>query len=279
MAKSYREVLQWASSFLEAKGIEGHAIEYVFLARMGWNKTQWLLHMNEPITKFWQDQIEADVNQLAAHYPPQYLLGFEEFYGYRFKVSEATLIPRPETEELVEKCLALTSACSTKPLKVIDIGTGTGAIAITLKKERPDWQVAAVDLSKEALAVAKENAQFHQVALNFYHGDCLTDLNEQFDLILSNPPYISADEWALMDQSVREYEPKLALFAENQGLAIYQKIAEQAKTRLAPQGKIFLEIGFQQGQAVTEIFQAAFPEKQVTVHQDLAGQDRLVVVV
>lgn len=276
MAKTYREVLQWASSFLEEKQVEGKAIEYVFLARMGWNKTQWLLHMNEPISKQAYEQIQADLTKLATHYPPQYLLGFAEFYGYQFKVTEDTLIPRPETEELVEKCLQLIPY--DQAIKLVDIGTGTGAIALTLKKERPNWQISAVDLSLKALAVAKENAEKLQTMIQFYHSDCLSEVDEQFEVIVSNPPYISVDEWQFMDQSVREFEPKMALFAENQGLAIYEKIAEQAKEKLTANGKIFLEIGFQQGPAVQKIFQSAFPTKQVDIYQDLSGQDRMIIV-
>lgn len=276
MAKTYREVLQWASSFLEEKQVEGKAIEYVFLARMGWNKTQWLLHMNEPISKQAYEQIQADLAKLATHYPPQYLLGFAEFYGYQFKVTEDTLIPRPETEELVEKCLQLIP--NERAIKLVDIGTGTGAIALTLKKERPNWQISAIDLSLKALAVAKENAEKLQTTIQFYHSDCLSEVDEQFEVIVSNPPYISVDEWQFMDQSVREFEPKMALFAEKQGLAIYEKIAEQAKEKLTANGKIFLEIGFQQGQAVQKIFQEAFPTKQVGIYQDLSGQDRMIIV-
>ncbi|OJG24850.1 protein-(glutamine-N5) methyltransferase, release factor-specific [Enterococcus columbae DSM 7374 = ATCC 51263] len=243
---------------------------------MGWNKTQWLLHMNEPISNQAYEQIQADLAKLATHYPPQYLLGFAEFYGYQFKVTEDTLIPRPETEELVEKCLQLIP--NDRAIKLVDIGTGTGAIALTLKKERPNWQISAVDLSLKALAVAKENAEKLQTTIQFYHSDCLSEVGEQFEVIVSNPPYISVDEWQFMDQSVREFEPKMALFAEKQGLAIYEKIAEQAKEKLTTNGKIFLEIGFQQGQAVQKIFQEAFPTKQVGIYQDLSGQDRMIIV-
>ena len=275
---SYREVLARASSFLEQNQLEGHMIEYVFLQRKHWNKTDYLLHMHETITAEDQKQIDEDMAKLLAHYPPQYLIGSEVFLDYRFKVTPDTLIPRPETEELVEKCLKLTQKQANQALKVVDVGTGTGAIAISLKDKRPTWQVCAVDLSSAALEVAQENAQQIGVALEFILSDCLDEVAGTIDILISNPPYISQDEYELMDVSVREFEPKMALFAENNGLAIYQKIAEQAQSKLAKDGKIFLEIGFMQGPAVKEIFQAAFPKKQVSIHQDLFGNDRMIVV-
>lgn len=275
---SYREVLARASSFLEQNQLEGHMIEYVFLQRKHWNKTDYLLHMHETITAEDQKQIDEDMAKLLAHYPPQYLIGSEAFLDYRFKVTPDTLIPRPETEELVEKCLKLTQKQANQALKVVDVGTGTGAIAISLKDKRPTWQVCAVDLSSAALEVAQENAQQIGVALEFVLSDCLEEVAGPIDVLISNPPYISQDEYELMDVSVREFEPKMALFAENNGLAIYEKLAQQAPSKLGKDGKIFLEIGFMQGPAVKEIFQAAFPKKQVSIHQDLFGNDRMIVV-
>ncbi|WP_248621204.1 peptide chain release factor N(5)-glutamine methyltransferase [Enterococcus cecorum] len=275
---SYREVLARASSFLEQNQLEGHMIEYVFLQRKHWNKTDYLLHMHEPITAEDQKQIDEDMAKLLAHYPPQYLIGSEVFLDYRFKVTPDTLIPRPETEELVEKCLKLTQKQANQALKVVDVGTGTGAIAISLKDKRPTWQVSAVDLSSAALEVAQENAQQIGVALEFILSDCLDEVVGPIDVLISNPPYISKDEYELMDVSVREFEPKMALFAENNGLAIYEKLAKQAQSKLAKDGKIFLEIGFMQGSAVKELFRAAFPKKQVSIHQDLFGNDRMIVV-
>lgn len=275
---SYREVLARASSFLEQNQLEGHMIEYVFLQRKHWNKTDYLLHMHDPITAEDQKQIDEDMAKLLAHYPPQYLIGSEVFLDYRLKVTPDTLIPRPETEELVEKCLKLMQKQANQALKVVDVGTGTGAIAISLKDKRPTWQVCAVDLSSAALEVAQENAQQIGVALEFVLSDCLDEVAGPIDVLISNPPYISQDEYELMDISVREFEPKMALFAENNGLAIYEKLAKQAQSKLAKDGKIFLEIGFMQGSAVKELFQAAFPKKQVSIHQDLFGNDRMIVV-
>jgi len=275
MGKTYQEVLLRASSFLEEQGKEGYAIQYVFLARKQWTKTDWLLNMQQTMTAEDEQQITSDLELLLNNHPPQYLLGFEEFYGRTFQVTEATLIPRPETEELVEKCLAMNPATART---VVDVGTGTGAIGLTLKLERPLWQVSVVDISQEALAVAETNGKELGAEVAFYLGDTLGPIEGPIDILISNPPYISAEEWSLMDESVRLFEPKTALFAEDHGLAIYRKLAQQAQSKLAQDGKIFLEIGFQQGAAVQQIFQEAFPDKRVEVHQDLSQNDRMVIV-
>lgn len=275
MVKTYREVLYWASSFLEEAGIEGSHILYVFLRRKNWSKTDWLMNWNKPMPEAEEAQVKADVEKLRGHYPPQYLIGFEEFYGRFFKVTKDTLIPRPETEELVAMCLEKNPQDTAY---VVDVGTGTGAISLTLKAERPTWEVATVDLSPGAILVAKENAQTLDADVAFYEGDTLEPITRSIDILISNPPYIGEEEWQIMDESVRTFEPKMALFADNHGLAIYQRLAEQAAEKLASNGKIFLEIGYLQGKAVQTLFQNYFPAKTVTIHQDLSGQDRMIVV-
>ncbi|OJG80449.1 protein-(glutamine-N5) methyltransferase, release factor-specific [Enterococcus pallens] len=232
--------------------------------------------MREAITVEEEKCIQADTQQLLKYIPAQYILGYSDFLGHRFKVTKDTLIPRPETEELVMLCLEKNQ--QRQCLKVVDIGTGTGAIAISLKLARPDWQVQAVDIAEETLKVAEENASNLKASVSFYLGDVLSTISEPQDIIISNPPYISHSEWMLMDESVRTYEPKKALFAENDGLAIYQKIAEEAPNCLKPDGMVLLEIGFKQGSLVKEIMETAFPDKYVEVKKDLSGNDRMIVV-
>ncbi|ALS38474.1 release factor glutamine methyltransferase [Enterococcus rotai] len=276
MGNRYFEVLERASSFLEKQGIEGYSILFVFLERKGWTKTDWLLHLKEEISPEEEQQITEDLKQLGQNYPPQYLLGYSDFFEHRFLVNEHTLIPRPETEELVDRCL---KENLNQPLTVVDVGTGTGAIGISLKLARPDWQVIAIDISEEALKIAEQNATRLGATIDFIHGDGLKPIKAtKIDILISNPPYISNAEWDLMDKSVRTFEPKTALFAENDGLAIYQQLAEEAKERLNPNGKIYLEIGFQQGQAVKQLFQQAFAHKQVEIAQDLSGNNRMIIV-
>lgn len=276
MGNRYFEVLERASSFLEKQGKEGYSILFVFLERKGWSKTDWLLHLKEEMSETEQQLVQADLKRLAENYPPQYLLGYSDFYDHRFLVTENTLIPRPETEELVDRCI---KENSDQRLTVVDVGTGTGAIAISLKLARPNWQVSAIDISEEALVVAKKNAQELIADISFILGDGLKPVqNESIDILISNPPYISNAEWELMDESVRTFEPKTALFAENDGLAIYQQLAEEAKNCLKSTGKIYLEIGFQQGKVVQALFQHAFPKHNVQILKDLSGNDRMVIV-
>lgn len=276
MAKTYFEVLQRASSFLESLEKEGHSILFVFLHRKNWTKTDWLVHMHETISLNEQKQVAADLDALINNYPPQYLLGYAEFYGHQFLVNDCTLIPRPETEELVELCLKENDAAEKR---IIDVGTGTGAIALSLKLARPAWHITASDISQGALEVAKQNAKLLAAEITFALGSGLQPvMNQQIDILISNPPYISQAEWELMDESVRTFEPKTALFADENGLAIYQQLANEAMECLKEDGKIYLEIGFAQGESVKKIFSRAFPNKKITVLKDLFGNDRMVKV-
>lgn len=274
---TYREVLKWASSFLEASGKEGIAAERLLMERQQWNRTDFVLHLNEEMPSDRKRQLIEDVAEHGGGRPIQHILGYEWFYDLKLKVTHDTLIPRPETEEIVDKFLQQTKQDDS--LKVLDIGTGTGAIAIVAKKQRPNDDVTGTDLSPKALAVAKENAEANGVAVLFLEGDLTAPVkDEKFDVILSNPPYIGEHEKNVMDQSVLDYEPPMALFAENDGLFIYQRLAKELPRLLNPNGKIYLEIGYQQGEAVKELFQKAFPEALVQIEKDLSGLDRLISV-
>ncbi|MGE7365557.1 peptide chain release factor N(5)-glutamine methyltransferase [Desemzia incerta] len=274
---TYREVLKWASSFLEASGKEGIAAERLLMERQQWNRTDFVLHLNEEMPSDSKRQLIEDVAEHGGGRPIQHILGYEWFYDLKLKVTHDTLIPRPETEEIVDKFLQQTKQDDS--LKVLDIGTGTGAIAIVAKKQRPNDDVTGTDLSPKALAVAKENAEANGVAVRFLEGDLTAPVKgEKFDVILSNPPYIGEHEKNVMDQSVLDYEPPMALFAENDGLFIYQRLAKELPRLLNPNGKIYLEIGYQQGEAVKELFQKAFPEALVQIEKDLSGLDRLISV-
>lgn len=275
--KTYFEVLKWASSFLEKHHQESYTAEYLLLETKGWTKTDLLLNFKEIMPDSEYQAYVTDLNAIINHVPVQYLVGSTEFYGRRFILSEATLIPRPETEELVELVLKENKNDS---LKVVDIGTGTGVIALSLSLERSNWEVTGLDISKEALAVAKSNNEALASDVNFLESDVLKKYNslEKIDLIVSNPPYISHDEWDVMDESVRRFEPKQALFADNNGLAIYERIAIESQSKLSENGRIYLEIGYLQGEAVAAIFKKAFPQKEVTIIKDLNSQDRIIKV-
>ncbi|KYF34134.1 Methylase of polypeptide chain release factor [Streptococcus mitis] len=190
-------------------------------------------------------------------------------------VDERVLIPRPETEELVELILAENHE---ENLKVLDIGTGSGAIALALAKARPDWSVTATDISQEALDLASNNAKNQKLNIFFKKSDCFAEISEKYDIIVSNPPYISREDASEVGLNVLHSEPHLALFADEDGLAIYRRISEDATDYLKDGGKIYLEIGYKQGQSVPELFRKHLPEKRVRTLKDQFGQDRMVVV-
>ncbi len=198
--------------------------------------------------------------------PLAYILGYREFFSRRFRVDSNVLIPRQETEVLVETALEL----PVDRLKALDIGTGSGCIAITLKLERPNWEVWATDISSSALQVARENAETLGADITFRHSNLLEQLaGEKFDLIVSNPPYIGRNE--IIPREVREFEPDSALFADDNGLAIYRQLAATIKDHLTPGGRVILEIGQEQGLAVS----ALYPGSEII--KDLSGNDRVVM--
>ncbi|MDR0300484.1 MAG: peptide chain release factor N(5)-glutamine methyltransferase [Streptococcaceae bacterium] len=252
-----------------------YALEFVWRQIHHMTKLEWLNLMQEKITDEDFSALTAIATQLRHHTPPQYIVGWTEFCDLHFKVDARVLIPRPETEELVQMIL---TENKTDELSVLDIGTGSGAIAVSLGKARPSWKITASDISAAALDLAQENAKANAVAIDFIESDILANLTGRFDLIVSNPPYIDRADISEVDLSVNSYEPHSALYAENQGLAIYEKIAIQSPKHLTEKGKIYLEIGYKQGEAVKALFEASFPEKNVEVHQDFAGKDRMVSV-
>lgn len=274
--QTYREVLRWASSFLEQTGKEQAAAEWLLRERFGMTKGDLLTRYSRRMPEDEKKQYAKDVQQFVKGIPAQHIIGHEWFYGRPFKVSPDVLIPRPETEELMEWFLGETSS---DPKKVLDIGTGSGILAVTAKLERPQYTVTAVDISKEAMRMAEQNAKRLKAEVRFIEGDLTEPVSsERFDIVLSNPPYISKEEIEVMDESVRLHEPKVALFAEENGLAVYRKLAAQLPSMMNPEGAVYLEIGYQQGKTVQSIFQKAFPEASVQLRKDMGGRDRMIRV-
>ncbi|AGK70762.1 N5-glutamine S-adenosyl-L-methionine-dependent methyltransferase [Streptococcus cristatus] len=260
---------------LVAAGEEAESLSFVYRALNDLSFTDFVLKLQAEVSQEDRDHLKAIQEQLLAHKPAQYIIGNSDFHGLTLKVDERVLIPRPETEELVELIL---SENPEKPLSVLDIGTGSGAIALALANSRPDWQITASDLSQDALALAAENAQSCGLNLTFVQSDCLKAINGTFDIIVSNPPYISEADKDEVGLNVLVSEPHMALFAEEDGYAVYRKIAEQAEEHLTEKGKIYLEIGYKQGVGVKELFKKYFPQKRIRVLQDQFGKDRMVAM-
>ena len=260
---------------LITQGEEAESLSFVYRSLKNLSFTDFIFAIQQEITPDEKEFVESIYKQLAAHVPAQYIIGQAEFYGMELKVDERVLIPRLETEELVE--LILTE--NAKPNQsVLDIGTGSGAIALAIAKNRPDWCVTASDISPDALDLASENASLQDLKISFKKSDCFEEIAENYDIIVSNPPYISRADESEVGLNVLHSEPHLALFAEEDGLAIYRKIAQEAKNHLREGGKIYLEIGYKQGRSVPALFRKYLPEKRVRTLKDQFGRDRMVVV-
>lgn len=260
---------------LVRQGEEAESLSFVYRSLKNLSFTDFVFALQQEVTEEEEVFVEEIYQQLEAHKPAQYIIGHADFFGMQLKVDERVLIPRPETEELVELILAENPEMN---LSVLDIGTGSGAIALALAKNRPAWSVTAADISQEALDLASENAKNQKLNIFFKKSDCFAEISEKYDIIVSNPPYISREDESEVGLNVLYSEPHLALFADEDGLAIYRRIAEDTKDYLKDCGKIYLEIGYKQGQSVPELFRKHLPEKRVRTLKDQFDQDRMVVV-
>jgi release factor glutamine methyltransferase len=221
-------------------------------------RTSLIAHPGRELSATQRTAYEDSIARRLHHEPVQYITGQQEFYGLTLKVAPAVLIPRPETEHLVEAVLKLLPA--DQPLKIADIGTGSGAIAIALAIHLPQATITALDVSAEALAIATANAREHKVAdrISFLQSDLLSALDrgaEAFDAIVSNPPYVAETDRDTLHPQVRDHEPATALFAGETGLDIYRRLIPQAHTALKPNGLLALEIGHDQQNAVAALLQ------------------------
>ena len=225
-----------------------------------------------------EEELKEIIEELKTGKPYQQILGHTEFYGKKFFVDENVLIPRPETEELVELAKIEIQNLKSKiqNLKLLDIGTGSGIIPITLKKYFPNAEISAMDISEKALEIAQKNADFHKKEINFIQKDYLnTELTEKYDIIISNPPYIGIEENIEIEDSVKGFEPNIALFSPtSDALIFYKKIAKDGEKYLNENGMIFLEINQKLGKETLELF-SNYSESRLI--KDLSGNDRFVL--
>ena len=275
------EALKRASSYLEENGREEGAARILLQHELGLSYSGLISSMRDTISDQQFERFWANIEAHAKGIPVQHLTGSEEFYGRNFLVNPDVLIPRPETEELIEETLGLIDRhLPKKELAIADIGTGSGIIAITLKCELPDAQVVATDISQSALDMAAKNAERLNAQIDFRLGDLAEPIRgRKWDVILSNPPYIAYGEAPGLSDSVRDFEPHQALFADKEGLALYQKMAMQLPELLKKPGIIGFEIGYQQGQAVQKMLKDAFPEALVYSKKDINKHDRMVFAI
>ncbi|WP_449355032.1 peptide chain release factor N(5)-glutamine methyltransferase [Virgibacillus natechei] len=275
------EVLNRASLFLEKHNRETKVAELLLQHHLQVSRSKFFAKMQDPIPRTVMENFQADIRKHAlTGVPVQHLTGEESFYGRPFSINENVLIPRPETEELVQHMINLAGQKDKQPV-IVDIGTGSGIIAITLALEIPNAIVYASDISEEALEIAARNAKQLDVEVTFLHGDFLQpfiDNNIQADIIVSNPPYIAKADMKHISDTVKNFDPELALFAEENGLAAYQKIIEQAHQVIKDDGQLAFEIGDQQSVSVTALVKKRFPSAEVQTIKDINKKDRIITV-
>ncbi|MCP4536387.1 MAG: peptide chain release factor N(5)-glutamine methyltransferase [Chloroflexi bacterium] len=251
---------------LEAEVLLGHVLNV--------SRTALLTCPERTLTPNQRSDYQTLIRRRAFGYPLPYLTGRVEFYGLEFVVTPEVLIPRSDTETLVELALAR------RPVTVVDVGTGSGCIAISLAVHLPDATIRAIDISPAALAVAQRNVEQHSVGgrVRLMVGNLLNSRPSPVDLIVSNPPYISTGECASLPTSVRNHEPRLALDGGPNGLDIVRQLLTQAPAVLNPGGGLLIEIGADQAEAASHLARTFFPRATVRVHPDLAGRDRVLEV-
>lgn len=240
------------------------------------SKSDIILNNEQELTKKDYKKYNKALNKYKKGYPIQYILKETYFYGNKYYVNKNVLIPRPETELLVEKTVNLIKQKFNKKLKIIDIGTGSGAIAITLKKLLPDAEITATDISKKALKVAKYNAKNNKVNIKFKKSDILKNINDKYDVIISNPPYISYDE--KIEDIVKNNEPKKALYAPLDGIYFYKEILEQSNSKLNKNNIIAFEIGSNQEDKIKKLVTNNYKCDIISAEKDLNGLDRYIFI-
>ncbi|MBZ9532892.1 peptide chain release factor N(5)-glutamine methyltransferase [Cytobacillus oceanisediminis] len=276
------EALKWASSYLKDHNREEYAAELLVRHTLQVSRSEMLIKFREDMEDEQFESFQKLVYLHAQGQPVQYIIGQEDFYGRAFTVNKEVLIPRPETEELVQSALARIDRLFGKnaALKLVDVGTGSGAIAVTMKLENPSLQVVATDLYEVSLSVAKQNAKkLGAEDIEFIQGDLLQPLMEQgrsIDIVLSNPPYIPEGDIQTMSDIVTEFEPHRALFAGEDGLVLYRRLCEELPLVVKEKAIIGFEVGAGQSKAAAKLLETAFPQAKVEVQYDINGKDRMV---
>lgn len=279
--ESWNDWLLWGQKRLEAVNIADARLDawYLMEAVFQISRMEFLMNRMQPakISEELCSNYQEAIEKRAAHIPLQYILHEQEFMGFSFYVDENVLIPRQDTEILVEEILQDELRYTQKEKSVIDMGTGSGCIAISLAKMGNFSEVNAVDVSQTALAVAKKNASQLSADIHFFRSDWFAQIpkEKRFDVIVSNPPYIREDERKNLMPEVAAQEPALALFAKERGLACYQILVREGVERLQSGGRIYFEIGCEQAEDVSDLLRQ-FGYRDITVKQDLAGLDRVV---
>ena len=278
--KTVVEILQLSCLFLQKQGVENprRDVERILAMSLSLKRLDLYLQYDRPLSDSELESVRAGVRRLASHEPIQHIEGKVPFYNCVVSVNTHVLIPRPETEVLVEMVARFLKGKELAGMKILDLCAGSGCIGIAVKKEFPDFKVLLVDSCPEALAMAHQNAIDNGVDVEILQSDLFANLQgRRFDCIISNPPYVSESEYACLDKCVQLFEPRQALLAGNSGLEFYRVIAESVHPFLEKNGSVFLEIGAQQNEAVRLLF-----EKNGFTHivstKDFSDRDRFLAI-
>lgn len=278
----YAELVRHGQRLLFKAGIGDSSVDAWILVEKICNisKTEYFEKMHDEVPKEMEDNFFNAINKRISHYPLQYIIGEWDFMGLNFKVNENVLIPRQDTEILVEKAFSLIKeefAKHTDTIRVLDMCTGSGCIGISIAKYVKDSFVVCVDIMDEALEIARENARLNGVEnIKFIKSDLFENVKEKFDVIISNPPYIKTEECEKLMPEVKDYEPRIALDGDTDGLHFYRRIINESKSYFDGNKYLLFEIGYEQREEVKELLEkAGFDE--IEALKDLAGNDRVVI--
>lgn len=274
------DILKWGENYFQSKGFESpkQEIEWLLCDLLNYKRIDLYFQFEQPISRSELDRLKGWIKRRINREPLQYITGTTEFYGHQIKVNPNVLIPRPETERLVDVALHCIGNLNTP--NILEVGTGSGCISIAIAGEKTEAKITAIDISVEALNVAKRNAVYNQMShIQFMEMNFLTSApNGTYDLLVSNPPYIPEEEMDEIMVEVRNYEPKLALTDQHDGLSFYHRIASEAKSLIKPEGWIVLEVGLgSHPDKVKNIFQYAGFE-QLEMIQDFNNDERVLKI-
>lgn len=281
--ETIEELMRWSTQFLESKAFSSPRLdtEILLCHVLQCRRIDLYMRFDQPLSRSELSEFKALLIRRLRHEPVAYIVGYKEFMSLRFQVNSKVLIPRPETELLVENAIDFAKA-QNRPLRILEVGLGSGCIGISLLHALKDASLVAWDLSPEAIEISSMNAKACDIETSrfeFHHKDALDEKTwmgiERFDIIISNPPYIGEKERKDLETSVVAFEPELALFAADEGLAFYKAIGNFARNCLAIDGKLFLEIGTSQGGSVSDILKS-LGWKDIIVKKDYSRHDRII---
>jgi len=280
-----QKLLNWVTEYFTKRSIDSPRLsaELLLSCVLGLKRIELYTQFDKPVTKEQLDRLHDLVKRAGQKEPIPYLVGKTEFYSLELDITADCMIPRPETELLVERAIEFLRSRTGKQF-VCDLCTGSGCIAVAIARNYPDCQIIATDICDAALSVAAKNIEKHRLKeqIRLSCGDLFDPIMPQlgadkFDLIVCNPPYVSAAEFEKLDKNVKDYEPKLALFAGDDGLDIYRRIIEKVDIFLKPEAALMLEIGYSQGPAVKELLKEGGCFSKITIEKDFHDNDRIAI--